>query len=147
MKNKWLKPQILRKANSKFGLIGFFCITLLACSRVQTDSPLCYKIRKDKYAVIVVNTNAKSEDQITKDALAKAAQITREKGYSNFTIQEGKKIYVAKNGSKPVQFPTNLYQDLILKKDFIKESIQQEESGFFEAYQLVILMQKNDKNF
>ncbi len=111
----------------------------------QADNLIEYQVDADRYAVIVVHDGV-SSSEAKKIAKVRAAEITVQNGGRYFTIDsQTDEIQVAKTGSawpNDSKFNQNLYQELIIEKDFGKARVDRDlgenrVEGVYPATRLV----------
>ena len=82
-----------------------------------------YQIRDEKYAVIVVQQNGMSKEEALKRAKQRAAEITRAAGRRYFEITSETQTQILQAEGEVNPFYGNMYQELIIEKDFGKEQV------------------------
>ncbi len=95
----------------------------------ENDNVVDYQVREGKFAVIVVRENGMSKDQARKIALQRAAQITTERGSRYFQVDAESETSVIQSGSDANPFYGNMYQELIIEKDFGKQEIERKNNA------------------
>lgn len=95
-----------------------------------------------QYVILSVQDNGVGPGASKKAAMHKAAEITVQNGYRYFSIVSEKDVRVAKTSEmQGSQQPGNLYQELIIEKDFGRKSLEQDgrvATRTYPAYRLTI---------
>jgi mRNA degradation ribonuclease J1/J2 len=113
------------------------------------DNVIEYQIQGDRYAVIVVREQGMSLAQAKKMARQRAAEITVENGDRFFVVESEIEVQMVRTGEgldDANAFYGNMYQELIVEKDFSKQQTQAqpESSGqVVPALRLVFVIYPN----
>ena len=123
---------------------NFVCILAFAAvvglvhwnGEIAQNQVLEYQTDDTEFAVVVVQDGI-SGSQAQKMARQRAAEITVQNGYRYFTIDSEQATEITQpdpNWANTQAFPTNLYQEKIVEKDFGKQSIQNQAGPDINTY-------------
>lgn len=107
------------------------------------DQTIEYQVQENQYAVVIVEDEGITAEQAKKLARQKAAEITVQNGGRYFTIVSEQPTQVIKSEHPwpdNQAFPQNMYQELIIEKNFNRQRLQQEQGpseNLYNAYRLV----------
>lgn len=91
-----------------------------------------YPAQEGRYAIVVVLKEGMDEQEALDLARQKAAELTVKKGFRYFTIERETKVQVLqsnKDWPDSKAFPGNLYEELIIEKDFTRERVANAPDG------------------
>lgn len=98
----------------------------------QTSQVLEYPIQDKQYAIVILMDEGMSEEQARDLARQKAAELTVKNGFRYFTVEKESKVQVIKSNQPfpdAKAFPGNLYEELIVEKDFTRERVANAAEG------------------
>ncbi len=136
-----------------FSLI-FFSLSGCRNEAAVADAGRFMEMRNEDntYTVIYVNTGNESDRTARKRALEGAAEVTVDSGSRYFQIDSESSVTVASTNEDPSQdeanFPSNIYQDLIIEKNFSRSSIESRtspSSQYYPAYKIVFHISGDEK--
>lgn len=103
--------------------------------QVPSSQIVSYQSQDHRYVIIVVQDNGVTAAQAKETARRNAAQVTLDNGYRYFSIVSEKQVQVAKSDpGQGSQFPGNLYQELIVEKQFGRETLEREQPSPIDIY-------------
>lgn len=110
------------------------------------------KNEDNSYTVVYVNTGNESDRIARQRALERAAELTVDSGSRYFHITSESSVTVASTNGDPSQdeadFPSNIYQELIIEKNFSRSSIESRtspSSQYYPAYKIVFYTTGDEK--
>lgn len=130
-----------------------FCFILAAaCSSgsinsVASKQLIEYQSDENSYVVVVPQDESLSLSEAKRIARQRAAEMTVDKGYRYFAIESEGEVQVLKtnrDGPSSQDFPTNMYNELIIENNFGKDSLQRKfppTSTFSSGYRIVFRIQ------
>jgi hypothetical protein len=119
-----------------------------ATKSANSDRYLDYKEEDNSFAVVYIDYKSKlSEKEAREKALTRAAEITVENGYRYFKVDSEKSVYVQKSLNNGPNMPSNLYQDLIIEREFGGTSLDKRANanapvGMYPGYKIVFQVSK-----
>lgn len=105
----------------------FLLLLLLTTACQNSDSVpasqiIDYSLQSQQHVIIVVEDNGVSKSKAMAVARKRAAQVTLDTGYQYFTILSASEVQVTKAGTAgDIKTPSNIYQELIMQKQFGRE--------------------------
>ncbi len=118
---------------------------MLKTSRWETIIPtgqiVSYQTGENQFTILAIVDHDVSKPQAKEAARQKGAQMTLENGFRYFSIVSEDETQVVKTSSGAnAQVPGNLYQELIVEKQFGRESLNQNQGGATITYPAVKLV-------
>jgi hypothetical protein len=126
-----------------------FCLAALCMTGLSgtvqaadiSDQYVDYKLEENRYAVIYVERGDDTDGASAKEmAMRRAAEVTKNNGYSYFQIEKEQKVEVASASSPSNPFGTNIYEEKIIQGDTGTTSFEQrtepQTGGIYPGYKI-----------
>ena len=110
---------------------------------VMDNQTIEYQVKGNQYVVVVAQDGGVTEGQAKEQARKRAAEITVRNGARYFTIDSEERAQVTKSDQKwpnNQAFYGNMYQELIIERDFGRNRIQAGDASstnLYPAYRMV----------
>ncbi len=114
----------------------------------QPSSYLDYPLEEGRYAVIFVEHEKTSDAKAKELVTAYAAKVAYRNGYRYFAIEAEQRVQVAQT-TRPDQPPTNMFQDLIMDREYGRDYIERHAltgAQLYPGLQLLIRCSEENKN-
>jgi hypothetical protein len=100
---------------------------------------ISYPLEDQKYVILVIQDDSKS--QTRKTAKQKAAAVTLDNGYRYFSILSEEEVDITTlSQTAQSQVPENIYQELIIQKNFSRQNLEQNEATNVESVPAIRLI-------